>query len=227
MLVLDEPTNDLDIETLELLEELIGGFDGTVLLVSHDRVFLDNIVTSTLAFDGRGGVTEYVGGYEDFLRQHGSRDPGSGLGRHSTSRSEADSGLDACRAGSSRVRLRSRGLRPGSAPPARERTRAGDGEVGQTDRGDGKPAAPKLPNLYARRSSEAVVQGEEGARVAAGAHRGARGRAGAARRTRSASSDFYKESAEHIKGVLARIEAIGRELETVLARWVELEERSR
>src|SRR5665811_774248 len=64
VLVLDEPTNDLDIETLELLEELIGEFEGTVLLVSHDRTFLDNIVTSTLAFDGQGGVTEYVGGYE-------------------------------------------------------------------------------------------------------------------------------------------------------------------
>ena len=62
VLVLDEPTNDLDIETLELLEELIGGFDGTVLLVSHDRAFLDNIVTSTLAFEGDGVVREYVGG---------------------------------------------------------------------------------------------------------------------------------------------------------------------
>ena len=69
VLVLDEPTNDLDIETLELLEELIGDFDGTVLLVSHDRAFLDNIVTSTLAFEGEGRVTEYVGGWEDYLRQ--------------------------------------------------------------------------------------------------------------------------------------------------------------
>ena len=69
VLVLDEPTNDLDIETLELLEELIGDFDGTVLLVSHDRAFLDNIVTSTLAFEGEGRVVEYVGGYEDYLRQ--------------------------------------------------------------------------------------------------------------------------------------------------------------
>jgi ABC transport system ATP-binding/permease protein len=67
--VLDEPTNDLDIETLELLEELIGAFDGTVLLVTHDRVFLDNVVTSTLAFEGEGRVVEYVGGYEDYLRQ--------------------------------------------------------------------------------------------------------------------------------------------------------------
>jgi ATP-binding cassette subfamily F protein uup len=69
VLVLDEPTNDLDIETLELLEELIGDFAGTVLLVSHDRVFLDHIVTSTLAFEGQGKVTEYVGGWEDYLRQ--------------------------------------------------------------------------------------------------------------------------------------------------------------
>jgi ABC transport system ATP-binding/permease protein len=69
VLVLDEPTNDLDLETLELLEELIGAFDGTVLLVTHDRVFLDNVVTSTLAFDGEGEVTEYVGGWEDFQRQ--------------------------------------------------------------------------------------------------------------------------------------------------------------
>ena len=69
VLILDEPTNDLDIETLELLEELIGDFEGTVLLVSHDRVFLDRIVTSTLAFEGNGRVTEYVGGWEDYLRQ--------------------------------------------------------------------------------------------------------------------------------------------------------------
>ena len=73
VLVLDEPTNDLDIETLELLEELIGGFAGTVLLVSHDRVFLDNVVTSTLAFEGEGRVVEYVGGYEDYLRQRRER----------------------------------------------------------------------------------------------------------------------------------------------------------
>jgi ATP-binding cassette subfamily F protein uup len=69
VLVMDEPTNDLDIETLELLEELIAGFDGTVLLVTHDRVFLDNVVTSTLALEGGGRVVEYVGGYEDYLRQ--------------------------------------------------------------------------------------------------------------------------------------------------------------
>ena len=69
LLVLDEPTNDLDIETLELLEERLLEFAGTILLVSHDRAFVDNVVTSTLAFEGDGRVFEYVGGYSDWLRQ--------------------------------------------------------------------------------------------------------------------------------------------------------------
>ena len=68
LLVLDEPTNDLDIETLELLEELLVDYRGTILLVSHDRAFLDNVVTSTLVFEGEGRVQEYVGGYADWVR---------------------------------------------------------------------------------------------------------------------------------------------------------------
>jgi ATP-binding cassette subfamily F protein uup len=72
LLVLDEPTNDLDVETLELLEEVLQTFQGTVLMVSHDRAFLDNVVTSTLVFEGEGLVREYVGGYQDWLRQGGS-----------------------------------------------------------------------------------------------------------------------------------------------------------
>ncbi len=69
ILVLDEPTNDLDIETLELLEELVMDYKGTVLLVSHDREFVNNVVTSTLVFEGDAQVNEYVGGYDDWLRQ--------------------------------------------------------------------------------------------------------------------------------------------------------------
>jgi ATP-binding cassette subfamily F protein uup len=69
LLVLDEPTNDLDIETLDLLEELLLDFSGTLLLVSHDRAFLDNVVTSTLVLEGGGRVGEYAGGYTDWLRQ--------------------------------------------------------------------------------------------------------------------------------------------------------------
>src|SRR5688500_11949361 len=69
VLVLDEPTNDLDLETLELLEQQLVEWPGTLLLVSHDRRFLDNVVTSTMSFAGDGRVEEYVGGYEDWLRQ--------------------------------------------------------------------------------------------------------------------------------------------------------------
>ena len=69
LLVMDEPTNDLDIETLELLEDLLLDFSGTLLLVSHDRTFLNNLVTSTLVLDGKGRVNEFVGGYDDWQRQ--------------------------------------------------------------------------------------------------------------------------------------------------------------
>ena len=71
MLVLDEPTNDLDIETLELLEEMLANYPGTVLLVSHDRAFLDRVVTSCLVFDGQGHITDSVGGYTDWVRRGG------------------------------------------------------------------------------------------------------------------------------------------------------------
>jgi ATP-binding cassette subfamily F protein uup len=74
VLVMDEPTNDLDVETLELLEELLMDYHGTLLLVSHDRAFLDNVVTSTLVFEGAGAVGEYVGGYSDWVRHKKSAD---------------------------------------------------------------------------------------------------------------------------------------------------------
>jgi ATP-binding cassette subfamily F protein uup len=69
LLILDEPTNDLDVDTLDLLEEVLADYDGTVLLVSHDRDFLDRLVTSVIAVEGNGIVNEYVGGYSDYLRQ--------------------------------------------------------------------------------------------------------------------------------------------------------------
>jgi ATP-binding cassette subfamily F protein uup len=72
LLVLDEPTNDLDLETLELLEELLLNYEGTLLLVSHDREFLDNVVTSCIVFEGHGKVKQYVGGYRDWLKHGGS-----------------------------------------------------------------------------------------------------------------------------------------------------------
>ncbi len=78
LLVLDEPTNDLDVETLEILEDLLVRFEGTVLLVSHDRTFLDNVVTSTIVFEAQGVINEYVGGYSDWLRQRRVIRPATG-----------------------------------------------------------------------------------------------------------------------------------------------------
>src|SRR5258708_14085898 len=69
ILVLDEPTNDLDIESLELLEAALQDYSGTILLVSHDRPFLDNVVTHTLSAEGSGPRKQYAGGYSDYLRQ--------------------------------------------------------------------------------------------------------------------------------------------------------------
>jgi ATP-binding cassette subfamily F protein uup len=74
VLVLDEPTNDLDTETLELLEDRLLEYSGTILMVSHDRTFLNNVVTSTIVFEGKGRLQEYVGGYDDWLRQRAEQD---------------------------------------------------------------------------------------------------------------------------------------------------------
>jgi ATP-binding cassette subfamily F protein uup len=96
VLVMDEPTNDLDIETLELLEERLVNWPGTLLLVSHDRAFIDHVVTSTFVFEGDGRVQEYIGGYEDWLRQRRQADPE--LVRKATAGTESRSGAkDAAR----------------------------------------------------------------------------------------------------------------------------------
>jgi ATP-binding cassette subfamily F protein uup len=73
LLIMDEPTNDLDAETLDLVEEMVADYAGTLLLVSHDRAFLDNVVTNTLVFEGAGHIDEYVGGYSDSMRQRAER----------------------------------------------------------------------------------------------------------------------------------------------------------
>jgi len=86
--VLDEPTNDLDSETLELLEQRLVEYEGTVLLVSHDRAFLNNVVTSTLVFEGES-LQEYVGGYDDWVRQRTARQPAELLAAPKRGRDES------------------------------------------------------------------------------------------------------------------------------------------
>ncbi|UVW35325.1 ATP-binding cassette domain-containing protein [SAR92 clade bacterium H455] len=94
ILVLDEPTNDLDIDTLDLLEELLIDYKGTVLLVSHDRSFLNNVVTSTLVFEGNAVINQYIGGYDDWLRQRKAELTPS-TGKASATASKASSKTDA------------------------------------------------------------------------------------------------------------------------------------
>jgi ATP-binding cassette subfamily F protein uup len=83
LLVLDEPTNDLDLETLDLLQEMLADYQGTVLLVSHDRDFLDRVVTSTVASSGHGRWIEYAGGYSDMILQRGPDEPSASADRPS------------------------------------------------------------------------------------------------------------------------------------------------
>jgi ATP-binding cassette subfamily F protein uup len=188
VLVMDEPTNDLDIETLELLEELVANFDGTILLVSHDRVFLDHIVTSTLAFEGEGRVSEYVGGYEDYLRQTATQS-------RERPRPERGDGVN---------------RREAAAPSDSER---GWGPA-SSDK-SGLSAGKKKLSYRESRELESLP-----ARIAALEQEQATLQAEAA------SPAFYKESAEHIRRVLARIDQLGPELDAATARWVELEDRA-
>ena len=136
LLVLDEPTNDLDLETLDLLQEMIADYPGTVLLVSHDRDFLDRTVTSVLAAEGNGRWVEYAGGYSDMLAQRGGARPSRrsraqrsaprpGLRRGGRPRAEAEAQLQATSTrwrrfprGSNRLHAEAAALREALADPA-------------------------------------------------------------------------------------------------------------
>ncbi|MBA3639926.1 MAG: hypothetical protein H0W53_11705, partial [Acidobacteria bacterium] len=200
-----EPTNDLDIETLELLEELIGSFDGTVLLVSHDRVFLDRIVTSTLAFEGAGRVAEYVGGWEDYLRQR----PSTSNRQQPTSNPTPNS---------QRAAPDSQSATPNSQRPTSNAQKATSNSefptsnsqpaAGAKPKGGGKLSFKEKRELETLPVQIEALEGEQ-ARL----------------RKESESAAFYKEPAEHIKRVLTRLEVLSPEIERATARWVELDER--
>ncbi len=174
VLVLDEPTNDLDLETLDLLEAELVDFPGTLLLVSHDRVFLDHVVTSTYVFEGDGRVQEYVGGYEDWRRQRAARP-------------EETTGV----------------ATPADAPAAPPEP-------------DRAPAAGRKLSYNEQREFErlpAAIEALEDEQ----------------RRLRSAvdSPEFYKELADTIRSVMARLEQLDEELLQAYARWSELEARQK
>jgi len=193
ILVLDEPTNDLDIETLELLETLLADYAGTLFLVSHDRAFLDNVVTQVIAADGDGRWKEYVGGYAEWVRQ---RPAGAGT---ATTAPAPNSGTN--RAGA-------------------ERTAAANRQPKSTDTGTGQPAAadggatPRKAKLSYNEKRELEQLPERIATLEAEQ---------AALEARLADPATYQPGAADVAALTARREAIEGELLMLLERWELLE----
>ena len=167
LLVMDEPTNDLDVETLELLEELLTDYQGTLLLVSHDRAFLDNVVTGTLVLEGGGRVGEYVGGYSDWLRY-----------RQNAAAADA------------------RGKAAGAPAPVQEKRAVKVRKLSFNDQRE-------LDTLPARIEALEAEQAQLQAQMS--------------------GADFYKQPRDATAAVLARMQAVERELTEGYQRWERLE----
>jgi ATP-binding cassette subfamily F protein uup len=187
VLVLDEPTNDLDMETLELLEAQLVDFPGTVLLVSHDREFLNRVVTSTIAFEGGGVVREYVGGYDDWLRQSRSLPAGA----------SAKAGPEVPRSRGSEV-PRSSGVPAVPGSPKSAATAKKKLSFKEQKELDGLPARIEA-NEASQRDLEATI----------------------------AAPEFYRSGKAVIADTLAALEKAKADLDTLLHRWTELEERTK
>jgi ATP-binding cassette subfamily F protein uup len=197
VLVLDEPTNDLDIESLELLEDTLQDYPGTLLLVSHDRAFLDNVVTQTVAADGDGHWREYVGGYSDWLRQRPAlRAPSPGLRPTSPANGRGEAGSPAPEVAS-------------PAPAGEAGQRPGEGSA----RSPLKAAPAKLSYKESRELEQLPAQIE-----ALEAEQ--RGLAAL-----MASGDYHRRGGEQMRVDAARATAIEQLLESAFERWAELDMR--
>src|SRR5690606_20188706 len=194
LLVLDEPTNDLDIDTLELLQELVAEFQGTLLLVSHDRAFLDNVVTSLLVLEGDGRVQDFVGGYADWERWRDERDA-----------------RDAAQAGG-----RVRGEATGGARSGKATTRAPTASDAATATGGSAPAAAPAP----RRKLSYKDQRELDALPA---KLEALEQRKAALTAQTQDPAFYSQSHDQVAAQLAELASLDAEIEVAFARWAELE----
>ena len=204
VLVMDEPTNDLDLETLELLEAQLVEWPGSLLLVSHDRVFLDNVVTSTIVFEGEGRIEEYVGGYADWLRQR----------RRQASAGKARGSADAVRVSAASDQ------RPGARTTAsgRGELTAKDQTVGLSSASASTSAALATPKkkltFKEQRELESLPRKIE---ALESEH--------AQLQVSMASPEFYKEGADAIARTIARAADVERELLTAYERWDDLESR--
>ncbi|WP_417501495.1 ATP-binding cassette domain-containing protein [Marinobacter sp.] len=197
ILVLDEPTNDLDVETLELLEEQLAEFAGTVIVISHDREFLDNVVTETVFLDGSGSVQEYVGGYSDWRRQ-GGRFPAEVAGARPDRHDKA--------------------AKSGKQSDKKKQS-ASSGDSGQSGSGSNVGSASKSKPVklsYKLKLELEQLPGQietleqEVASIQA----------------RIASPEFYSGSPEDVAATLEALEKKETSLERVIERWMELEEQS-
>jgi ATP-binding cassette subfamily F protein uup len=176
LLVLDEPTNDLDIDTLELLEELVAGFDGTLLLVSHDRAFLDHVVTSLLVLEGNGEVREFVGGWSDWARWRDARDAAA---REATGRARFGDPSAPAAAGAAPA-----------APPAKAR------RLSYKDQREFESLPARIEALE---SDKAALEAEV------------------------SDPAFYAGAQDSVRATLARLEALGSEIDAAYERWAALE----
>ncbi|WP_100640266.1 ATP-binding cassette domain-containing protein [Marinobacter salexigens] len=197
ILVLDEPTNDLDVETLELLEEQLSEFAGTVIVISHDREFLDNVVTETVFLDGSGRVREYVGGYSDWRRQ-GGRFPAEAAGVRPD---QHDKALKS-------VKQNSTTKQDSSS------AKTGLGKSAMQD-GAGSKAKPvklsyKLKLELEQLPGQIEVLEQEVASI----------------QERIAIPDFYAGDSEEVAATLEELERKEASLEKVIERWMELEEQA-
>jgi ATP-binding cassette subfamily F protein uup len=196
LLIMDEPTNDLDVETLDLLEDLVASYEGTLLLVSHDRAFLDNVVTSTLVFEGEGRVNEYVGGYSDWLRQR--RAPGraqSARARGVAAKAPASAAAGAAlQAAPARTAPPSAGPAPATptqpAPPSKAR------RLSYKDQRELDALPGKIQLLE---EEQHRLQADIG------------------------NPELFRQDPTRAGAALQRLDALARELETAYARWAALE----
>jgi ATP-binding cassette subfamily F protein uup len=188
ILVLDEPTNDLDVETLELLEEQVSEFKGTVLVISHDREFLDNVVTDVIFLDGTGSAREYVGGYSDWRRQGGAF-PSEASGNRPDKQDKRGKGVGE---GAS--------IKPDAAPGA------------QSSKPKPKPVQlsyklklelEQLPGKIEQLETRVAALQEE-----------------------ISASDFYSKAPDEVAATLDALTEAEGQLETVIERWMELEEQA-
>lgn len=214
VLILDEPTNDLDIETLELVEAQLADFPGTLFVVSHDRRFLNNVVTSTLAFEGDGAVREYVGDYDDWLRQRGA--PGMGpVAPTPKPVTPAPTPKPA-----------SLGAKPQAAGGTKAKSKAKSENAKPSARASAPAAAP-TPRLVTSPPKLKLSYKEKlefdrlPARIEALEAEQARVQAAVA------APEFYKEPAATIKSTLARVESLREELEAIYKRWDALDSRAK